>query len=44
MRWTGHVACMGAEEYVKIWLENLKINSEDVGVDGRIILKRILRE
>jgi hypothetical protein len=45
MRWAGHVALMEAIRYAyKFWLESLKRrdNSEDVGVDRRIILKLIV--
>jgi hypothetical protein len=45
MRWTGHVARMGAaKRSTKLWLESLKgsDHSEDLGVGGRIILKWIV--
>jgi hypothetical protein len=45
MRLAGHVACMGEmRNAYKILVESLKEtdHSEDLGVDGRIILKQIL--
>jgi hypothetical protein len=42
MRWPGHVTRMERLEMrTKFWLESLKVrnNSEDLGVDGKIILK-----
>jgi hypothetical protein len=45
MKWAGHVACMGEMRNTsKILLENLKgkHHSEDLGVDGKIILQWIL--
>jgi hypothetical protein len=40
VRWTGHVAHMG-EMLTKFWSKNLKgtAHSEDLGIDGRIILE-----
>jgi len=41
----GHVARMGRSEmYTRYWSENLKgrDHSQDLGVDGRIILGRML--
>jgi hypothetical protein len=45
MRWVGHVACLGEiRNSKKFWLGYLKrrYHLEDVGVDGRMILKLIL--
>jgi hypothetical protein len=47
LRWAGHVARMGAMKVRRtFWLESLKERdySEDVGIDGRIILKCILEK
>jgi hypothetical protein len=47
MNWAGNVARIGEiRNAYKIWSENLKgrDHSEDLGVDGRIILERILRK
>jgi len=46
MRWEGHVACMGDETCAVFLLENLKVrdHSEDLCVDRKIILERILRK
>jgi hypothetical protein len=46
MRWAGHVTRMGGEVKIKFWLESLRGrgHSDDLGVDGRIILKWILRK
>jgi hypothetical protein len=44
MRWVGHVARMGEmRNAYKIWSENLKArdHSEDLGIDGKIILECI---
>jgi hypothetical protein len=44
MRQAGYVACMGIREmHKKFWLESLKgrYHSEDIHIDGRIILKWI---
>jgi hypothetical protein len=40
MKWAGYVACMGEMVDTIFYLENLKgrDHSEDLGVDGRIIL------
>jgi hypothetical protein len=46
MRWAGHVARMGRGEVFKgFWLGGLKARDhwEDLGVGGRITLRRILR-
>jgi len=42
--WVGHVARMGEITNTVFWLENLKgrDHSEDLDIDGRIILERIL--
>jgi hypothetical protein len=42
MRWAGNVARMRL--HTKFWSENLKVrdHSEDIGLDGRIILEWIL--
>jgi hypothetical protein len=44
MRWAGHVTHKGEIRNVVLWLENLKrrSHSEDLGVDGKIILEGIL--
>jgi hypothetical protein len=44
IRWAGHVARMGREAYTGVWRENLRVRNHfgDPGVDGRIILRRIL--
>jgi len=47
MRWAGHVARI--EEIIintKFWSENLKVkdHSEDIGLDGKIIVKCITRK
>jgi hypothetical protein len=46
IRWEGHVACRGEERSIKRLWGNLRKrdHSEDSGVDGRIILKRIFRK
>jgi hypothetical protein len=47
MRWAGDVACMGEERIVyRILIRSLKEIGYwgDLGVDGRIILKYILKE
>ena len=46
MRWAGHVARMGKEEmYTEFWWGNLRERDhlKDLGVDGRILLKYILK-
>ena len=47
MRWAGHVACMGGggEMLTRFWWEDLREGDhlEDPGVDGRILLKWILK-
>jgi hypothetical protein len=44
MRWAGHVAHMGDVRNTKCSSQNLKgrDHAEDLGVDGRIILERIM--
>jgi hypothetical protein len=45
MRWAWHVACLGRWELrTKFWLESLtgRDHSEDLGFDGKVILKWIL--
>jgi hypothetical protein len=44
MRWVGHVAGMEAMRNTIFCLENLKgrDHSEDLGVDGKVILELIL--
>jgi hypothetical protein len=47
MRWEGNVAHMGERKVVhSVWWENLRERNhlEDPGVDGRIILKWIVRK
>jgi hypothetical protein len=46
MRWAGHVARMERRMFTKFLLESLKRSdrSEDIDVDGRIILKWTLRK
>ena len=47
MRWAGHVARIGrGKVYTGFWWGNLKkrINLEDPGVDGRIIVKWIFKQ
>jgi len=47
MRWAGHVACMGERICVyRFWWGNLKEKDhlEDPGIDGRIILRWIIRK
>jgi hypothetical protein len=46
MRWEGHVECRGEERCIQGLWGNLRKRDhlEDSGVDGRIILKRILRK
>jgi hypothetical protein len=48
MRWAGHIACMGGgrgEVHTGFWWGNLKKRDylEDLGVEGRIILKWIFK-
>jgi hypothetical protein len=42
--WVRHVARTGEMRYIQLWSENGKgrDHSEELGVDGRIILERIL--
>jgi hypothetical protein len=45
MRWAGHVARTGRWKIrIKLVLESFtgKIHSEDIGIDGRMVLKCIL--
>jgi hypothetical protein len=47
MRWMGHVACAGEMRYAyRILVENLKgrPHLEDLGIDGMVVLKRIIME
>ena len=47
MRWAAKVACMGrGEAYTEFWWGNLRERDhfEDSGVDGRIILRWIIRK
>jgi hypothetical protein len=47
LRWVGHVACMGKEEFYKgFWCGNLRERDhlENPSVDGRIILRLIFRK
>jgi hypothetical protein len=47
MTGAGHLACMGQMRmHTKFWLEGLKgrDHSEDLGIDGKIILEWILRK
>jgi hypothetical protein len=45
MKWTGHVTRMGEMRNaysILVWNLNVKDHSEELGVDGRIILEFIL--
>jgi hypothetical protein len=45
IRWVGHVVCIGElrnEQNVLVTKREVRDHSEDLSVDGRIILKRIL--
>jgi hypothetical protein len=45
MKWAGHVACIeGIRNSYAFWLENMKErnHSENLGIDGKIILEYIL--
>jgi len=47
MRWAGHVACMGERKHIyRILVGNLRErdNLGDSGIDGRIILRWIIRK
>jgi hypothetical protein len=47
MRWAGNVAVMGkGEAYTGFWRGNLRERNylEDPGIDGRMILGRIIRK
>jgi hypothetical protein len=44
MRWTGHVARRGKEIHAGFWWKNGRKELEDLVVDGRIILKFILKK
>jgi hypothetical protein len=47
MRWAGHVACMETGEvHTGFWWRDLRERDhlEDLGVDGRIILKWIFKK
>jgi len=43
MRWAGQILCMGEQMHIQFWLVNLN-TWENVGLDGRMILKFILEE
>jgi len=47
MRWAGHEACTGRRDvYTRFWWGNLRKRDhlENLGVDGRIILRWIFRK
>jgi len=45
MGWVGHVVRMGGEEsYTGFWWGNPRDHSEDLGLDGRLILRWIFRK
>jgi hypothetical protein len=46
MRWAGYVGYMGEMRTTKFWLESLMGTDhlEDVGIDGRIMIKWILEK
>jgi hypothetical protein len=46
MRWAGHNACIGNEMHTRLWSGNLMEmdHLEDLGIDGTIILKWILKK
>jgi len=47
MRWVGHVARMGrGEVHIGFWWEELikRDHFEDLGVDGRMILKTVFKK
>jgi hypothetical protein len=45
-RWTGHTASVGRKIHAGFWWGNLKERDylEDLDVDGKIILKRMLEK
>jgi hypothetical protein len=47
VEWAGHVACLGrGEVYIRFWCGKLRLRDhlEDLGVDGRIMLKIIFKK
>jgi hypothetical protein len=44
MRWAGQEARMGNEKCIQDFDQNTQDHSEDIGVDGMIILKCVLRK